>query len=176
MKVNRLETHDRYQHLLKDQSEAVSQGAEECLKRNPYSLRLQAKSPYIYIFGHARTHENGVDKRIIWDPRLSKPSPQPNSFLFRAKSNSDVMEVCWVIPAEELFSQFKKGNVIENSDVVIWSVEQYLHNKKELEKPFADDFSEERVRSILFQVARELEEQAQMNKLKNAIQFELGVS
>jgi hypothetical protein len=176
MKIDRLETHDRYQHFLKDQSEAVSEGAEECLKRNPYSLRLQGKSPYIYVYGHARTHENGVDKRIIWDPRLSKPNPEPNSFLFRAQSFTDVMEVCWVIPDKEFFPQFKKGNVIEDSDIVQWSINQYLHNRKELARPFPEDFTEDRVRAILFQIAQELEEQARMNKLKSAIRRELETS
>src|ERR1043165_3721886 len=112
MKVNRLETHDRLLHLIKDQSDQVQKGAEDCLKKNPLSLAYQSKSPYVYIFGHARTHENGVDKVLYWQPRLMKPNPESNSYLFRATSNTDIMEICWILPPHELWPQYKKGNVV----------------------------------------------------------------
>src|SRR5215470_6737494 len=88
MKLNRLETHDRLQHFVQDQSKNIWQGADDCMKRNPLSLALQDRSPYIYIFAHPRTADDGVTKRMLWQPRLTKPQAQSNSYLFRAKSNS----------------------------------------------------------------------------------------
>lgn len=157
MKLNRLETHDRLLHLIKDQSEKVQQGAEECLKKNPLSLAYQDRSPYVYIFGHARTHDNGVDKRLLWEPRLTKPTPQSNSFLFRAISKTDNMEVCWILPPFETWSQYKKGNVVESDDVS-WSIYQYQNNREELAKPFPDDLPDEKCKQILLEIAREMEE------------------
>lgn len=156
-KTSKLEAHDRYQHLIKDQSEAVQQGAEDCLKKNLLSIAYQSKSPYVYIFGHARTHENGFMKRLIWQPRLTKPTPEPNSYLFRAQSNTDVMEVCWVLPPSEMWGQFKKGNVVD-SDIVEWSINMYRTQRKDLEKPFPDDLSDAKCKEILLSIAREIEE------------------
>ena len=36
--INILETHDRFQHLIKDQSANIFQGAEDCLKKNPFAV------------------------------------------------------------------------------------------------------------------------------------------
>ena len=166
MKINRLEAHDRLLYLLKDQSETVSQGASDCLKRNPLSLAIQARCPYIYIFGHARTHDNGVDKVLYWDPRMTKPVAQSNSYLFRAISNTDMLETCWILPPFELWHQFKQGNVVESRDVS-WSIHQYKHNRKKLEQPFSDDLSDDKCKSIMLEIAREMEENIRMKKLYN---------
>lgn len=157
MKVNRLESHDRLQYLMKDQSKIVQQGAEDCLKKNPLSLAYQDRSPYVYIFGHARTADNGIDKRLLWEPRLTKPLPQSNSYLFRAISKTETMEVCWVLPPHETWSQYKKGNVVE-SDIVSWSIFQYLNKREELGAPFPDDLADEKCKRILLDIAREMEE------------------
>jgi hypothetical protein len=156
-KTSKLEAHDRYEYLIKDQSEAVQKGAEDCLRKNSLALAYQSKSSYIYIFGHARSHDDGYTKRLLWQPRLTKPLAEPNSYLFRAMSNSDVMEVCWVLPPYETWAQFKKKNVVD-SDIVQWSINMYLNDKKELEKPFADDLSDERCKEILFSIAKEMDE------------------
>ena len=164
MKLNRLETHDRLEYLIKDQSSSVQQGAEDCLKKNPYSLRLQAHSPYVYLYAHARTHDNGVDKVLYWAPRLSKPPCEPNSYLFRAHSHSDVIEIMWMLPQQEMWSQYKMGNVTENG-TVLWSINQYRVNKVELEKPEPKDLPEEKCKMILLDIAREMEEDIRMRKL-----------
>lgn len=165
-KVDRLETHDRLQYLIKDQSEMVQKGAEECLKKNPLSLAYQERSPYVYIFGHARTADDGLNKRILWEPRLTKPLPQSNSFLFRAISKTDNMEVCWVLPPHETWAQYQKGNVVE-SGVIAWSIHQYLVNREELAKPFAEDFPDEKCKNILLEIAREMEENIALKKLNS---------
>ena len=47
MKLNLFETHDRLLHFKKDQYDAINEVADTCLKRNPISLALQNRSPYI---------------------------------------------------------------------------------------------------------------------------------
>lgn len=147
MKLDRLEAHDRLEHLMNDQWKVISQGAEDCLKRNSDSLALQDKSPYIYIFAHPRTHENGFTKRLLWQPRITKPRAQTNSYLFRATSYSDVMMVCWTIPPKEMWAQYRKGNVCE-SNIVLWSINQFQYNREELEKPDPQDMSDNAARAI----------------------------
>jgi len=147
MKINRLETHDRLQHLKKDQGLNLSQGCEDCLKRNSLSLSLQHHSPYIYIFAHPRTAEDGVNKRMLWQPRLSRPSAQTNSYLFRAESHSDIVEVIWMIPPKELWDQYIKGNMMEN-ETILWSINQYMNNRKGLEASHPEDLPEERQKYI----------------------------
>lgn len=164
MKVSRLETHDRLLHLHEDQADKVNQGCHDCLTKNWVSLALQRRSPYVYIFGHARTHDNGVDKVIHWQPRLSKPEVQSNSFLARATSNTDILEICWILPPMEYWDEYIKGNVVAN-EYVIWSINQYKNNKENLGKPFPDDFPEEKIRLILKDIARERDEENRMKKI-----------
>lgn len=147
MKLSRLEAHDRYEHFIKDQSKAIWQGADDCLKRNPDSLKLQEKSPYIYIFAHPRTADDGVTKRLLWQPRLTKPKAQTNSYLFRAQSNTDIIEICWLLPPRELWDQYKEGQVCE-SNWTLWSINQFIHNKEELERPLADDLTDQQAKNI----------------------------
>lgn len=147
MKIDRLETHDRLEHFIEDQAKTIWEGADECLKKNPDSLKLQEKSPYIYIFAHPRTHDDGVTKRLLWQPRLTKPKAQTNSYLFRAQSNTDLIEICWLIPPKELWDQYEKGKVCE-SNWTLWSIEQFKYNREELEKPFAEDLSDNQARII----------------------------
>lgn len=171
MKISRTETHDRLEHLKKDQSHVIAQGCEDCLKKNPDSLALQSRCHYIYIFAHPRTADDGVNKRLLWQPRLTKPKAQTNSYLFRAKSNTDLIELCWFIPPREMWNEFKKGNVTESQDVV-WSIEQFMNNRQQLELPFEDDVSEERAKSIWLEIARAKEEQIRMKKMYSTPKIE----
>jgi hypothetical protein len=151
MKLNLFETHDRLKYLVKDQSANIFQGAEECLKKNSLSLAIQDKSSYVYIFAHPRTSEDGLKKRLLWQPRLSIPEVQENSYLFRALSHTDIIEICWMIPARELWKQYQKGNVTEDN-LALWSINQYKSNKKILEKPHPQDMTEEKSRIIMKQI------------------------
>ncbi len=148
MKLNRLEAHDRLLHFKKDQEANIFQGAEDCLKKNEDSLFYQDRSPYVYIFAHPRTADDGVTKRMLWQPRLEKPEAQTNSYLFRAQSHSDIIEVIWLIPPREMWNQYIKGQVTENPDVV-WSIDQFINRKESLEKKDPEDLSEEKARQIL---------------------------
>lgn len=154
MKLNRLETHDRLEHLIKDQSQNIFQGAEDCLKKNELSLAIQEKCPYVYIFAHPRTADDGVNKVMYWQPRLSIPKAQTNSYLFRAISKSDIIEVIWLIPPRELWAQYEKGKVTE-SDICYWSINEFQFNREVLEKPHPDDFTEERCATIMKQIIEE---------------------
>ena len=157
MKINRLETHDRLVHLKNDQSNIISQGAEECLKENPLSLALQERSSYIYIFAHPRTADDGVTKRMLWQPRLSKPEPQTNSYLFRVPSHTDLLEICWILPPEDMWKQYNKGNVTE-SDIVLWSIDQFMNHKYILAQPDREDLSQHQIINIYREIAREMDE------------------
>ena len=154
MKINRLEAHDRLQYFIKDQSVNIWQGAEDCLKKNPLSLAIQEKSPYVYIFAHPRTHDDGVNKVMFWDPRLSIPEAQENSYLFRATSKTDLIEICWMLPPREMWKQYDKGKVTE-SNWCFWSINQFKTNKKSLEKPHPEDMTEEHARQIMRQIVNE---------------------
>lgn len=157
MKLNRLETHDRLLHFLKDQNDKIAQGADDCLKKNSLSLAFQERSPYIYIFAHPRTDDDGLRKRLLWQPRLLKPKAETNSYLFRAESKTDLLEICWIIPAVEMWGQFTKGKVTESS-IAEWSIQQYLHNRKSLEADDPEDMNEERANLIYQSVIKEMRE------------------
>jgi hypothetical protein len=164
MRLNTLETHDRYELLKKEQSNILSIGADECLKKNPLSLALQSRSPYVYMFAHPRTMEDGRTKKMLWQPRLSKPKAQTNSYLFRAISGTDNVEICWLLPPRELWGQYSTGKVTE-SDLIAWSINAFEYNRNLLDKVYEDDFSEEQIKNIYRQVAIEMDEEKRIKSL-----------
>lgn len=170
MKLNRLETHDRLLHFKKDQEANIFKGAEDCLKVNPLSLAIQEKSPYVYLFAHPRTADDGVNKVMYWQPRLSVPEAQTNSYLFRAQSHSDIIDVIWLIPPKEMWSQYQKDKVTE-SDICYQSIEMYKHNRKQLEKPNPDDMPEERGKQILKMIIDEKRDALRLKKAKSIESF-----
>jgi hypothetical protein len=163
MKLNRLDTHDRLLHFKKDQDLNIFQGAEECLKKNPDALKYQAHSSYIYIFAHPRTAEDGINKRLLWQPRLIRPKPESNSYLFRAQSHTDLLEVCWLIPDERLWPQFE-ANKLTAEPTITWSIEMYCLNRDEIAKPHPEDLSIAKAGQILKTVL--LESIAEKNREK----------
>lgn len=146
MKLNVLDSHDRLLEIRKTESRKISEGAEECMK-SKLSLVLQEYSPYIYLYAHARTTDDGSKKRIIWQPRLTRPYPEPNSFLFRGISKSDIVEKCWIIPSQDTWGQNKKGNITEDT-FVQWSIDQFKNNREEMSKPDPRDLSDDQIRII----------------------------
>jgi hypothetical protein len=147
MKLNVYEAHDRKDHFIQDQSANIFQGADDCMKRNPLSLALQSRSPYIYLFAHPRTDDDGVTKKMFWQPRLTKPAAQTNSYLFRAQSNTDLIEICWLLPPRELWPQYEDGNVTESQDVKT-SIINFVNWRQELEMPHKDDLPDHQIRII----------------------------
>jgi hypothetical protein len=145
--IDRLETHDRLKEVIKTQEQNVFQGAEDCLKRNKLSLALQDRSPYIYIFAHPRTMEDGLTKALYWQPRLTKPKSQTNSYLFRCLSHQDQIEVCWILPPREMWPEYDAGKITE-SDIVRWSIDMFVNHRFKLDQEYHDDLSDGEIKHI----------------------------
>jgi hypothetical protein len=197
MKINRSETHDRLLEFLK-LSKQISEGFDECMKKNEDSLILQSLCEYVYVFSHTRTL--GLDEKVkefykdlnnsiidpigyqrkykdlsdvperknFIQPRLSIPEVQPNSILVRYKSHTDSCEVIWNLPPEELWDQFKKGNVTESKDVFYY-INEYKTNRNNLCKPHPKDHCKEKIDQLGLEFGRRKEELFQQRRLKNGI-------
>lgn len=147
MKIERLEAHDRLKHLTK-QSFNISECCQNLIDQRPFG-----NHPF-YIFAHTRTHDDGVTKRLIWQPRLTKPRAESNSMLFKVYPGTDKLNVIWMIPDESMWNQYKKGNVTEH-DMTAWSIIQYKTNKSSLEKPEPDDLSDEQINAIYKEISQD---------------------
>lgn len=170
MKINRLETHDRYEYFLKQDFD-IGKSCQDLINQRPFG-----EYPF-YIFAHKR--EIGLDERIsifnqdllrpitqrqfksldevptariIWQPRLTRPKPQTNSMLFKGYPGSDNIKLIWMIPAPELWDQYTKGKILENK-TVCESIDLYKNNRKKLEKPEDDDLSDEEIDAIYRQIS-----------------------
>lgn len=163
MKVNTLDAHDRRSHFIEDQSQTVWQGATDCLTKNQLSIMLQERSPYVYIFAHPRTADDGVNKRMLWQPRLTKPKAETNSYLFRANSKTDIVEICWLIPPREMWPQYEKGKVCE-SNWTAWSIDQFQNNREYLQRPLEDDLSDNKIKAIYREIDYNMKIQNVANK------------
>lgn len=168
MKLDRLETHDRLLHFKKDQAQNIYLGAETCLKKNPDSIFLQSRSPYVYIFAHPRTHDDGVTKVMYWQPRLLKPKAQTNSYLFRAQSNSDIMEICWLLPPQELWDQYCIGKMLEHKDV-LWSIDMYYNHREKLNAAHPDDLDEKIASKIWLELVQNIKDEKFMQKVNASL-------
>lgn len=157
MKLNRLETHDRYEHFTK-QSFNISECCQNLINQRPFG-----NHPF-YIFAHARTDDDGVTKRLIWQPRLTKPKAQTNSMLFKAYPGTDTIKVIWMIPARELWDQYTKGKMLENKTVCD-SIHAFQFNRETLEEREKDDLDD----FLIDQIYRDLAAQAQTQKMKEMI-------
>jgi len=146
MKINRLETHDRYQFFTK-QNFDIGECCQNLIDRRPFG-----EYPF-YIFAHARTDDDGVRKRLIWQPRLTKPEAQTNSMLFKAYPGKDIVKVIWMIPARELWDEFKRGNMTEN-ETVLQSIRDFQNNRLALEAKEPDDLSDEQINAIYLSMSR----------------------
>lgn len=145
MKINRLDAHDRLGEL-KKQSDGVGEYCQRIINQRPFGMH-----PF-YIFAHARTADDGANKRLVWQPRLTKPKAQTNSMLFRAYPGSDQVKVLWMIPAEELWGQQKKDNLTE-SKIVSDSIEAYRNNRHLLEMKESDDLDDATILAIYTQLS-----------------------
>ena len=180
MQIDRLETHDRLLQF-KKQSDYISKGCEDCIRNRPKEFQ---NYPF-YIFAHAREisvderisiyNDDLKDSlinpryvrnykdlgdvptsRLIWVPRLTKPQAQENSMLFKAYPPGDNIKVIWMIPARELWNQYDKGKMIENS-LVSESIYYFKTNKEKLEASEGDDLPDWRVKAIQKEIGRNYE-------------------
>ncbi len=153
MKIDRLEAHDRKEHFTK-QSFQIAECCQDLINQRPFG-----DHPF-YIFAHTRTDDDGVTKRLIWQPRLTRPQPQTNSMLFKAYPGLDQIKVIWMIPATELWAQFEKGKVTENQ-TVLDSIHAFENKRGELERPEDDDLTDAEIDAVY----RNLSQSAKTKKL-----------
>lgn len=147
MKLNRLETHDRFLEFNKN-TDAIYQGCMECLRNVPENIKF----PF-YVYAHSRQIDFDEQKsiiiqsntinftppseRLIWSPRISKPKPEPNSYLFLVVQRPDLVQICWFLPKRELWEQYAPGKMTFNEE--IWtSIQNYKNCKKKMQESDKD--------------------------------------
>ena len=145
MKLNKLETHDRLQHFTK-QDFSIAECCQDLINQRPFG-----DHPF-YIFAHARTDDDGVTKRMIWQPKLTKPKAQSNSMLFKAYPGTDNIKIIWMIPAEELWGQYQKGLMTE-SQIVTESIYNFQNHINKLEAKETDDLEDFMIDDIYKQIS-----------------------
>ncbi|MDE3022080.1 MAG: hypothetical protein KGI54_09480 [Pseudomonadota bacterium] len=165
LKVDRLETHDRYLEFMKPTKE-IGQHVQMIIESEPFGNR-----PF-YMFGHPRTldltdrwklfcngkYSNFADvptHKIMWQARLLKPKAETNSWLFRCYPRSDRLDLVWNIPKPETWDQFDLGKMTED-DTTLVSIYNYIHCKELLDEPHPDDPSDAEAREIYRQIAMNL--------------------
>lgn len=146
-KINILDAHDRLLHFRK-QSDYISQGCQDCINNKPQEF---GNHPF-YIFAHARTTDDGSGKRLIWQPRLSKPKAQSNSMLFKYYPSSDLIKIIWMIPAKELWEQYEKDKLCD-SKIIVESIHNFVNNRSELEAKEEDDLDDSKIEYIYRQIS-----------------------
>ncbi len=148
MKVDLLDAHDRLQHFGK-QADYISKGCSDCIKNRP----AEFGSHSFYIFAHARTEDDGVSKRLIWMPRLSKPKAQTNSMLFKAYPGTDSIKIIWMIPDRSLWGAFDKDNLTE-SKTIVDSIHEFTFNRQKLEAKEEDDLWDWQIDDIYNEISK----------------------
>lgn len=148
MKIQLLDAHDRLLDLKSKQSLDISECCQDLVNKRPFG-----DAPF-YIFAHARTDDDGVTKRLIWQPRLTKPKAQSNSMLFKAYPGTDLIKVIWMIPDRSLWTQYQKGKLTESS-VIMESIDAFENDRARLEANESDDLTESQCCSIYESLSRE---------------------
>lgn len=146
MKINPLDAHDRLLHLNK-QTADIGECCQDLINKRPFG-----DHPF-YIYAHSRTESDGATKRIIWQPRLTKPKAETNSMLFKAYPGKEDVKVIWMIPAREMWEQYEYGKLTA-SKIITESIYDYKHNRKKLEQREEDDLSEEAIDQIYKEISR----------------------
>lgn len=160
MKINIHDAHDRLTHFTK-QGFDIGECCQDLINQRPFG-----DHPF-YIFAHARTDDDGVTKRLIWQPRLTKPIPQTNSMLFKGYPGTDKIKVIWMIPAPELWDQFRKGLLTENK-LVTESIHAFEFNIIKLSEPEEDDLPDHVIDSIYQDICKN----SQYKKGQNVLPIE----
>jgi len=146
VKLNRLETHDRYEYFTK-QAFSIGECCQDLIDQKPFG-----DIPF-YIFAHTRTDDDGVTKRLIWQPRLTKPRPQENSMLFKGYPGSDMVKVIWMIPAKELWKQYERGKMTENK-TIMESITAFKNDPAKLGAKEEDDLPDDRINKIYEELSK----------------------
>lgn len=139
--LNVLDIHDRHEYFTKQSSFGIGQIVQRIIDSRPFGEHA------FYLFAHSRTGDDGFSKKILWQPRLTKPSCETNSMLFKVKPGSDEVRIIWMLPEEHLWDAYEKGNVCE-SQTIYESIAMFKSNRKVLEQKEPDDLSDEQIRAI----------------------------
>lgn len=146
MKIDRLETHDRWKQFMSKDFD-IGECAQDLINQRPFG------DIDFYLFAHTRTEDEHLyvdgkyTKRLIWQPRLTKPKAQTNSMLFKCYPGTDKIKIIWMIPAREMWAQFKKGNMTE-SKIIIESIHAFENDRSSLERKEEEDLSDEQINNI----------------------------
>jgi len=146
MKIERLDAHDRYKKFTTE-SFSVSECCQDLINQRPFGDHA------FYIFAHARTDDDGVTKRLIWQPRLTKPKPQTNSMLFKAYPGTDLIKIFWMIPPREMWGQYEKGKLTQ-CEIVAESIYDFIHCRDKLSAKEQDDLSDEVIDRIYLEISQ----------------------
>ncbi len=149
IKLNRLETHDRFKEFTKKtgkQALTISDCCQDLINQRPFG-----DHPF-YIFVHPRTDDDGVTKRLIWQPRLTKPKAQTNSMLFKAYPGTDRIKIIWKLPPREMWGQYSVGNVTEDKQI-LESIDKFQYHREALEAKEDDDLDDEKINAIYTQIS-----------------------
>lgn len=157
IKINPLDAHDRFQHFTK-QEFSISECCQNLIDQRPFGHHA------FYIWAHARTDENPHIKRLIWQPRLTRPKPQTNSMLFKAYPETDLVKIIWIIPARELWAQYEKGKITEN-EFIHDCIQKFENQRYILDVPEPDDLFDDEIDSVYKELACEARRKKMMDKL-----------
>jgi len=146
VRINILDAHDRLNYFT-NQSFSIAECCDDLIKKRPFGNHA------FYIFAHTRTDDDGVTKRLIWQPRLTKPQAQTNSMLFKVYPGTDIIKIIWMIPSKELWSQFTMGKLTENKTVCD-SIHNFIKNREMLEAREDDDLEDSQIFSIYEQISK----------------------
>ncbi len=150
MKIDRFETHDRLIEF-SNQKDYISQGCQDCIKNRPSEF---LDHPF-YIFAHCRTHDNGYSKRLIWEPRLTKPKAQTNSMLFKVYPPGDEVKIIWMIPNREQWDSYET-NLMLSSNITANSIREFRspEKRKLMEQKENDDLSDHEINWIYSEISK----------------------
>lgn len=146
MKIDRLETHDRYLDFTRKEM-SISECCQDLVDQKPFG-----NQPF-YIFVHSRTDDDGVTKRLIWQPRLTKPKAQTNSMLFKGYPGSDLIKIIWMIPQPELWEQYEKGKVTACKEI-LESINRFKTDRLSLEMKEDDDLDDVKIDAIYRSISK----------------------
>lgn len=145
MKINPLDAHDRLLDFSKKNFD-ISECVQDIVNKRPFGNHA------FYIFAHPRTDDDGVTKRLIWQPRLTKPQAQTNSMLFKAYPGTDLIKVIWMIPDRAMWAQYQKGKLTQN-ETICQSIQDFVHNRDKLEERELDDLTDDEIARIYTEIS-----------------------
>lgn len=148
MKIDPLDAHDRLQYFTQKDFQ-IPDCIQDLIKQEPFGKYS------FYVFCHPRTDDDGVSKRYIYQPRLTKPKAQTNSALYKVYPGTDIIKVMWIIPPREMWNVYQFGNLFENS-LIAQCCWEFDNDRGTLEKPEEGDPPPQIAQEILFEFQPQL--------------------